>query len=166
LRFQVLTATGMKMTVLGDIAPCSLVEIEWRFRGAYCLHHQGNDGGSKHLSNVGKLLPDYTAQQPRRQPSWRWDSSSYYWVTERRLKHLNELERRLFYHHLTATELGHLLACSGLNHPKVSLKVILSFSIHLACNFLIAWDISFYSVNILKPTVLYFNILFNNMFWF
>jgi hypothetical protein len=28
-----------------------------------------DDGGSKDLSNVGKLLPDYTALQPRRQPS-------------------------------------------------------------------------------------------------
>jgi hypothetical protein len=28
-----------------------------------------DDGGGKHLWNVGKLLPDYTAQQPRRQPS-------------------------------------------------------------------------------------------------
>jgi hypothetical protein len=30
-----------------------------------CLHHQGvrpDDGGSKHLWNVGKLLPDYTAR--------------------------------------------------------------------------------------------------------
>jgi hypothetical protein len=29
------------------------------------------DGDSKHLWNVGKLLSDYTAQQPRRQPSFR-----------------------------------------------------------------------------------------------
>jgi hypothetical protein len=28
-----------------------------------------DDGGSKHLWNVDKLLPDYIAQQPRRQPS-------------------------------------------------------------------------------------------------
>jgi hypothetical protein len=28
-----------------------------------------DDGGTKHLWNVGKLLPDYMAQQPRRQPS-------------------------------------------------------------------------------------------------
>jgi hypothetical protein len=28
-----------------------------------------DDGGSKGLWNVGKLLPDYTAQQPRRQLS-------------------------------------------------------------------------------------------------
>jgi hypothetical protein len=34
------------------VVPCSLV---------------ADDGGSKHLWNVSKLLPDYTAQQPRRQ---------------------------------------------------------------------------------------------------
>jgi hypothetical protein len=30
----------MKMTVFWDVAPCNLVEIGGRFRGAYCLHHQ------------------------------------------------------------------------------------------------------------------------------
>jgi hypothetical protein len=39
------------------VAPCSLVT------------HRPDDGGSKHLRNVGKLLPDYMAEQPRRQPS-------------------------------------------------------------------------------------------------
>jgi hypothetical protein len=29
------------MVVLWDAAPCSLVEIEQRFTGAYWLHHQG-----------------------------------------------------------------------------------------------------------------------------
>jgi hypothetical protein len=42
-----------KITVLWDVAPCSLVEVYRRFRGAYCLHHQGddhpNDGGSKNF---------------------------------------------------------------------------------------------------------------------
>jgi hypothetical protein len=33
------------------------------------LTHRPDDGGSKVLWNVGKLLPDYTALQPRRQPS-------------------------------------------------------------------------------------------------
>jgi hypothetical protein len=28
-----------------------------------------DDGGSKALRNVGKLLPDYTVLQPRREPS-------------------------------------------------------------------------------------------------
>jgi hypothetical protein len=32
-----------------------------------CCHP--DDGGSKHLWNVGKHLPDYTAQQTKRQPS-------------------------------------------------------------------------------------------------
>jgi hypothetical protein len=31
--------------------------------------HFSDGGGSKHLWNIGKLLPDYMAQQPRRQPS-------------------------------------------------------------------------------------------------
>jgi hypothetical protein len=33
------------------------------------IHKGPDDGGSKDLWNVGKLLPDYTALQPRRQPS-------------------------------------------------------------------------------------------------
>jgi hypothetical protein len=32
----------MKMTVFWDVAPCSLVEVDRRFRGAYCLHIQGD----------------------------------------------------------------------------------------------------------------------------
>jgi hypothetical protein len=41
------------MAVFWVIAPYSLVEVYRRFRGACCLHHQGDgrcdDGGSKHL---------------------------------------------------------------------------------------------------------------------
>jgi hypothetical protein len=40
--FQVLTATNMKMAVLWDVAPCSLVEVHRRFRGACCLRHHGD----------------------------------------------------------------------------------------------------------------------------
>jgi hypothetical protein len=43
----------MKMAVFWVVTLCSLVD----------------DGGSKYLWNVGKLLPDYTALQPRTQPS-------------------------------------------------------------------------------------------------
>jgi hypothetical protein len=32
----------MKVTVFWDVAPCSLVKIDRRFRAAYCLHHQGD----------------------------------------------------------------------------------------------------------------------------
>jgi hypothetical protein len=32
-----------KNTIFWDAAPCRLVEIYRRFRGAYCLHHQGEE---------------------------------------------------------------------------------------------------------------------------
>jgi hypothetical protein len=32
----------LKMTVSCDVAPCSLVEMFRRFRGCYCLRHQGS----------------------------------------------------------------------------------------------------------------------------
>jgi hypothetical protein len=37
---------NVKMTAFWDILPCSLVEVDLRFRGAYCLP---DDGGSMHL---------------------------------------------------------------------------------------------------------------------
>jgi hypothetical protein len=76
VRFQVLTAASMKMSVFWDDALRSLVETEQRFRGAYCLHHpwwwvihRPDDGGSKLLWNVGQYLPEYTAQHPTRKTS-------------------------------------------------------------------------------------------------
>jgi hypothetical protein len=49
--------------VFWDVAPCSLVEVYRRFRGACCLHHQAMS------THVGKLLTDHTAQHPRKQSS-------------------------------------------------------------------------------------------------
>jgi hypothetical protein len=71
VRFLVLTAAGeYGDECLLDVAPCTLVKGYWRFRGTCCLHHhRPDDGGSKDLWNVGKLLPDYTVLQPRRQQS-------------------------------------------------------------------------------------------------
>jgi hypothetical protein len=43
VRFQVLTAASMKMRTFYHIAPCSLVEVYRKFRGACCLRHQGVD---------------------------------------------------------------------------------------------------------------------------
>jgi hypothetical protein len=40
--------------VCWDIAPCSLIGVDRRFRGAYCLH-QGDDGVSEHIWIVGLL---------------------------------------------------------------------------------------------------------------
>jgi hypothetical protein len=50
------------MAVFWVVVPCSLVEVYERFRGPCCLHHQGDHR--------------YTAQQPRRQPSFYFCCSS------------------------------------------------------------------------------------------
>jgi hypothetical protein len=52
VRFQILTAASMKMTVFWDVAPCNLKEVYRRFRSA-CF-----------LPRKGTLLPDYMAQYP------------------------------------------------------------------------------------------------------
>jgi hypothetical protein len=41
-----------------------VVQVYQRFRGTFCLHHIPDDGGSKYHRNFGKLVPNYTAQQP------------------------------------------------------------------------------------------------------
>jgi hypothetical protein len=47
--FQVFTAMSMKMAVFWVTVPCSLVEIDRRFRGAYSFHHRPHVVGSKHI---------------------------------------------------------------------------------------------------------------------
>jgi hypothetical protein len=64
------TNDSSKTPVFCDVAPCSLIEIDRRFRGAYCLHRQGDDDGrNKHFWNIGQFLPHFTAQHPRTQSS-------------------------------------------------------------------------------------------------
>jgi hypothetical protein len=53
VEIQVLTAASTKMIIFWDVVPCSLT-------------HRPDDGGSKHLWNVGKFLPDYMAQHSKR----------------------------------------------------------------------------------------------------
>jgi len=43
MRFQVLTAASMKFRVFWDVAPCRHVEVDRRFREAYCFHHHGDE---------------------------------------------------------------------------------------------------------------------------
>jgi hypothetical protein len=45
----------LKMTVLWNIAVCSLVEVDRRFRGVYCFHHHSSSWSwrqYKHLEHV------------------------------------------------------------------------------------------------------------------
>jgi hypothetical protein len=54
MRFQVLTAASIKFRIVfWDVLPCKII-VDRRFRGTYCLHHQGR-----------QLF--YTAVHPRRQ---------------------------------------------------------------------------------------------------
>jgi hypothetical protein len=42
VRFQVLTAASMMFRVVfWDVLPCKMI-VDRRFKGAYCLHHQGS----------------------------------------------------------------------------------------------------------------------------
>jgi hypothetical protein len=43
MRFQVLTGAIMKVTVFWYVEPCSLIEMYRSSRGAYCLHHEGDN---------------------------------------------------------------------------------------------------------------------------
>jgi hypothetical protein len=54
VRVHVLTAASM-LLVFWDVAPCSHVEVDRRFRGAYCLHHQG-DSSRLHDATSQKTL--------------------------------------------------------------------------------------------------------------
>jgi hypothetical protein len=46
VRFQALTAASMKKTAFWDTAPCSLTQLDRRFRCAECLQHQGDRRGA------------------------------------------------------------------------------------------------------------------------
>jgi hypothetical protein len=54
----------LKMAVFCAVVPCSLVVVYRHF-----IHHQPDDGSSKHLWSISKFLRDYTVQ-PKRQPSY------------------------------------------------------------------------------------------------
>jgi hypothetical protein len=49
----------------------------------------------------------------------------------------HHLHHHYHHHHLAVTEFGHLLGRTGLNRPKVSLKVFLGPLTHEVYNFLI-----------------------------
>jgi hypothetical protein len=42
MRFQVLTAAAIEMTVFWIIAQCSLIQVDRRFRGAFYRLYQGD----------------------------------------------------------------------------------------------------------------------------
>jgi hypothetical protein len=100
-RKYLFTQSYMVMAVCLVVLPCSLIAVYRRFTDAYCLHHQSDDCGSKHLWNVGKLLSDYTAQQPSRQPTsysppWQPEISQTYKNDIRKSSHSWYIEKEIF----------------------------------------------------------------------
>jgi hypothetical protein len=71
VRFHFFTAANMKMAVFWFVLQCSQKFTDffqkWFLPPSGLTHRP--DGGSRRLWNVGELLPDFTAEQPRRQPS-------------------------------------------------------------------------------------------------
>jgi hypothetical protein len=55
-RFQVLMVARMKMTAFWVIVLCSPTELDRRFRGSYCLHHQGSDSSDDERQNSETLV--------------------------------------------------------------------------------------------------------------
>jgi hypothetical protein len=53
----------MKSSALWVIAPCSLVEVERRFKGVYCLHCQDDDEGSVKRRRASTTLDDAVSQK-------------------------------------------------------------------------------------------------------
>jgi hypothetical protein len=68
LRFQVLMAAIVKVTVCLDIAPFSLAEVYGRLRGAYCLRHQGG----KLLASKGYLVHERKRFDPLPRKLQKW----------------------------------------------------------------------------------------------
>jgi hypothetical protein len=58
------------MMVVWVIAPYSLVEVDRRFRGAYCLHHHPDDGIRTDLRETGLGGVDWIRLAQDRDP-WR-----------------------------------------------------------------------------------------------
>jgi hypothetical protein len=52
-----------KMAVVWVVAPCSLVEVYQRFRGPYCLHHQGDDNQTTRRYNPEAAIFVLTARR-------------------------------------------------------------------------------------------------------
>jgi hypothetical protein len=52
VRFKVLMAANMNMSVFWAVAPCSLVGVYRRFRGACYLRLQGNNPEDSHLHEL------------------------------------------------------------------------------------------------------------------
>jgi hypothetical protein len=66
----------MKKAVFWVVTPCSLVEVYRRFRGACCLHHQGDDRGA---TNQKTAIFSEVARKTRINVVTAWRLASRSW---------------------------------------------------------------------------------------
>jgi hypothetical protein len=92
--FQFLKAASMK-SVFWDVAPCSLVEVYRRFRGAYCFHHQGDDNG---VANTSKTSVNFyqTTRRNILEDSHLYICFFYPWISSDELPVFQEIENLLW----------------------------------------------------------------------
>jgi hypothetical protein len=73
VRFEILMALTIMITIFWDVMPCSLVEVYTHSWGTCCPPIQGRtvtspeEGENTFLWEVGKLLPDYPGSHFKRQ---------------------------------------------------------------------------------------------------
>jgi hypothetical protein len=79
----------MKMAVFWIVAPCSLVEVYQRFRGPYCLHHQGDETFVNFYQTTRRYNPQESHLRTHRHENlksywcytWSDDISRIFWPT-------------------------------------------------------------------------------------
>jgi hypothetical protein len=78
VRFKVLAAASMKMTVFWDVAPCCLVEVYRRFRGTYCPPSSGRTTSALNMETVcfSETLASTDESTRRQYPEEQRTSSS------------------------------------------------------------------------------------------
>jgi hypothetical protein len=60
----------MKMIIFWDVVLCSLAEVYSRFRGACCLHHQGDESFKTKVVCFGREITGTMATTPKNCPGF------------------------------------------------------------------------------------------------
>jgi hypothetical protein len=76
------------ITVFWDVAPCSLVEVRWCFRGDYYLHHHGDDDLMMEAISTSETSADFYQTTRHNIPD---DSNLYSSRRENLKSHQNQL---------------------------------------------------------------------------
>jgi hypothetical protein len=66
------------MAVFWVLAPCNLEDVYQRFRGACCLHHQGDDALMLEAARTSETLANFY------QTTWRYNPEDSHLLTHRR----------------------------------------------------------------------------------